>query len=392
MSLINEVLKDLEKRREPAPETDSSPLPRTTRKPHPARHLWWIGAAALGGLALHWVMNSTSPPLPDQQQPVLAQIASAENLSAPTESSPRPDAAPIEVIDSIEPIERIEPVSAPQVSPAADTSGDDSSARADQPKPETNETRTATEPEPPASPAVATTEETAPDDMVMPDSPEDSSAEADAHVGDEPEPESEGAIVIQRAEGEVEHFESARRALARGQQQLGMRRLQELLDNDPGHGEARLLLASTLIRRGETPRAINLLDEGLESARDPAALAERLGRLLIEGEEPARARQVLEAHAPALVDAPDYHQLLAVALRQLGDHQAAVAAYRQLSEVVPGRGAVWVGLGTSHESLGQTEQAREAYQQALAGNDPRATRFARQRLHAIERDNEDDGD
>jgi Tfp pilus assembly protein PilF len=106
--------------------------------------------------------------------------------------------------------------------------------------------------------------------------------------------------------------------------------------------------------------------------------------VLLEAGEAPRARDILVAHAPPIAEAPDYHLLLAAVHRQIGDHQAAMSHYRQLSESLPGRGQVWVGLGASLESLDRPAQAAEAYRRALNGDDSRAAAFARRRLAAIE--------
>ncbi|MFW5926715.1 MAG: tetratricopeptide repeat protein, partial [Wenzhouxiangella sp.] len=203
--------------------------------------------------------------------------------------------------------------------------------------------------------------------------------------------ESDPAITIERADEAAEErgdddLTAARRALARGRHELAERRLDRILASEPGHDEGRMLLADILLRQGEAARAARILDQGLEHSRQPAQLAARLGRILIEHDQTARAIEVLTDHAPPTATDPDYHQLLAAAHRQAGDHEAALATFRALSEVVPGRGAIWVGLGASLEALERHDEAIAAYRRALDADDPRAARFADQRLDALNPD------
>ena len=172
--------------------------------------------------------------------------------------------------------------------------------------------------------------------------------------------------------------------LARGQVQRAESRLRPIVRQQPELTEAHELLARALIQRGRTGQAAEVLEAGLAQAAQPEQLATLLGRLLIERGEIARARSILAEHAPPLAEAPEHHLLLAAAHRQFGDHEAAAEHYRRLAEILPRRGAVWVGLGASLESLERPSEAASAYNRAVDGDNARAARFARQRLDALE--------
>lgn len=385
MSLINDVLRDVERRRgDLSPgRRAAAPLPR--RGPR-LTLLWWLLPAAVAGVALHWFFSEPGPvhdpatrmnaSLADASPPASIEPAAlplADKPSAATpadtgEARPAPDASesdnegngsgttPATVEDVVE---SVEPISIPGADrQIAQTSTDDVPRH--EPAPAGN-TASAT-----ASPTSKPQERDAPDNTIS------------IRPADEAQPS-----------GTADELAAARRALARNQFSVAERRIRGILESEPGHNEARLMLAGALLRRGETARAARLLEDGLEASDRPAELASRLGRILLENGQTARAIGILESHAPEPIDDPDYHQLLAAAHRQAGDHESALSSYQALTEIVPGRGAVWIGLGASLEALDRPDEAVEAYQRARGTGDERAARFASQRLGVLEQANGD---
>lgn len=375
MSLINDVLKDLEQRRQPVNTAAAEPLPSRTRSGSGLKLFWWLGAAVVAGFVIHF--SFSSPP---------ASTVTPTNLplhAAMPEARPAPQPAAESTASELE-TESLPPTASVSA-PAADQPAAEAEAQAIEPTALPQPVAVVrTDPDRRQESATSTPERPATQDSAAP-----STRQASQH-----ERQPTDSIKIQRAsEAEAPdaqaELDAARRAIARGQHQEAGRRIEALLEREPGHDAARLLLANSLLQRGDARAAARLLDQGLAHSNQPTELSRLLGRILIDRGETARARQVLAAHAPDPVLDPDYHQLLAAAHRQAGDHQAAMESYRQLADIVPGRGAVWIGLGASLEALERNAEAREAYARALEGNDPRAARFARQRLNAL---NPADGD
>ncbi|WP_376695291.1 tetratricopeptide repeat protein [Wenzhouxiangella sp. EGI_FJ10305] len=379
MSLINDVLKDLERR--DAPEARQTPRPVQNRRSGSTLRSWrwplWLFAALAVGIVLHLSLNQGGPAVrPQETAPLTAQADPVKEPQAATDPDPsavseQPDSAtrveqdastsPPAQTQQPAPETTVEPV---EKQPPQQSAASNGETRTEQPAPASAtapEERSTSEPSPGPDPAPATSQSQAKDE--------------------------EPTISIRRSNQSPDASDplvAAKRFLARGQHQRAESRLRELIGEQPGLTEAHELLANTLIRQRRHDSAIRVLETGLDQARDSAPLATLLGRLLMERGELARARSVLAAHAPALSEAPDYHLLLAAAHRQFGDHEVAAALYRELTGILPRRGAAWIGLGASLESLQRQQEAVEAYNQALGGDDARAARFARQRLNALE--------
>lgn len=374
MSLINDVLREVERRRgHPSPAgRPSTPLPRRGSR---LSILWWIVPAAVAGVALHWVF-SESGPIDDSGAPMTASLGEA-STPAPIE--------PVAVETAIP--EAVEPLPDPEASPENETTAHAETAHAEPMAEDTREFPAPAESRQPTETSAdqAVLPEPAPAQKTIKPQPSESSSSPQRK-------ESNGAIAIEPADGKSasdpdDQLAGARRALARNQFSVAERRVRAILEAEPGHDEARLFLSAALLRRGETGRAARLLEAGLEPSDHPAPLAARLGRILIENGQTARAIEILASHAPQPIDDPDYHQLLAAAHRQAGDHESALTSYRSLTEIVPGRGAVWVGLGASLEALDRPDEAVEAYQRARGTDDRRAARFASQRISALKQAN-----
>ncbi|WP_376690403.1 tetratricopeptide repeat protein [Wenzhouxiangella sp. EGI_FJ10409] len=369
MSLINDVLKDLE-RRQAAPGR-GSPMPardRAGRSRHrPTRWPLWLLAAVATGAILHLSLDSPDPPgRSGEPRPLVAQ--------AEAKPEPRSIAAPADV-------EMPQPQAARQ--PERADAGDRPEITSPRPAPVAPDA--ADQPKAEARPVPAPTSDTV--SNPGPAAAEQRGSDSEAEPA---ETQGQDATISIRRSVEDDDAEAsdpladAKRLLARGQVHRAESRLRQVIRQRPDLTEGHELLARALMERERPQQAAEALEAGLAQAAGPDRLAALLGRLLLERGESARARSILAEHAPDMAEAPEHHLLLAAALRQTGDHEAAAEHYRRLSEVLPHRAAVWIGLGASLESLDRPAQAANAYNRATEGDDARAASFARQRLDALE--------
>lgn len=380
MSLINDVLRDLE-RRGAAPPARVSPSGASPARP--ARRLvwpWWLLSAVVVGILLHLAwrdfgVESSSLKLP----------ATAAQSVADPEPSEQPAQQPTRAPPTF--------LTAQVVSPAA-TAPAISPATSDQAVPSETPDRAMVSVDQLALPAAPATETRRTNSTGARPGAAGTAPPVAAETSENPpEQAREPVIRIERAQhaagADSESIIAARRALARGQTDLARHHLQAQLDRTPVDHEARLLLARVHDQSGHGSAAITLLEAGLNQP-EPAPIAAALARMLLERGQDERARDLLLDHAPAM-DAganADYHLLLAAALRQTGQHDQALVLYRALSETRPHWGQVWIGLGSTLETLDQPQAARSAYQRALQADDPRAIAFARGRLAALPQDTE----
>jgi tetratricopeptide (TPR) repeat protein len=130
------------------------------------------------------------------------------------------------------------------------------------------------------------------------------------------------------------------------------------------HPEALRLLARIQHRRDALDEAELLLEAALRLA--PNYLAARLDhvRVLIDEQKSLRARQEIDALVKLEPDNGYYLSLRAAACVGLGEHQQAIALYRQLLAASPGSADLHVSLGHALQIVGQQKEATESYQNA----------------------------
>lgn len=183
-----------------------------------------------------------------------------------------------------------------------------------------------------------------------------------------PEPAAVGSITMnpspdsRRTERE---YHAATRAAAAGNDVLAIRTLERVLLDSSGHHDARLLLASLHIRQQQHARAESVLKRGLSLHPDHAGSARLLARLLVSRGQHAEAIAYLESALAGATQDADYHALLAGLYQHSGNPAGAAQHYTEALALNPGRGEWWMGLGISREQTGNANAAGAAYRKAL---------------------------
>lgn len=140
--------------------------------------------------------------------------------------------------------------------------------------------------------------------------------------------------------------------------------LRHALSNDARHTRSREMLAGIYIKAGRLVEAGQLLSEGVRINPSYSQFAKLYARVLLEQNNVARAISVLERRLPVQSQDPDYYALLAALHQRTGNHLRAAEVYEGVLKVRPRAGVWWIGLGISLETLGKSEQARGAYEKA----------------------------
>lgn len=206
---------------------------------------------------------------------------------------------------------------------------------------------------------------------------EDAAAAGDMHKRQRP------LTPAQRAE---QAYRYALAEFARGDASKGEQSLRAALRMEPDYLPAREVLAGVLLRGGRLVEAGELLREGLQRAPDHALFARLYARVLLAQGQTDAAVHLLERHRHAAgAQQPDYDALLAALYQRSGRYAQAAGLYRRLVILRPGAGAWWLGLGLALEGAGKSGQAVEAYRQALGtGALPAASRtYVQQRLSVL---------
>lgn len=162
--------------------------------------------------------------------------------------------------------------------------------------------------------------------------------------------------------------------------------LRRALSYDPANIRSRILLAGLMIKQGRWVETVGLMQQGLKQRPDNTDFLKLYARVLMQLDRDHEAIQVLREHAPGIAADPNYYALLAALDQRQHDHRDAAKIYANILKLRPDTGAWWVGLGISLEALGKTKQAQEAYARArktgsLVGE---LARFTDKRLVALD--------
>ena len=160
-------------------------------------------------------------------------------------------------------------------------------------------------------------------------------------------------------------YQEAYRYLQKNNPSMGKQKLLSALEMYPSHIKAREILAGIYIRSGHYVDAAALLKEGIRLIPEYSLFAKLYARVLLEQNNPHEAIKVLEKGATVLEVEPDYYALLAATYQRVDKHQQAIKLYLQLVKLQPGAGVWWLGLGISLEKSGKNTEALEAFQRAL---------------------------
>ena len=350
MSLINQMLTDLEARRGGNLRNVDHALDGLSSIPASAGHrqrrsLLLVGVVLLLGLgvaATVWYLRFR----PENPLPVLAPAGAPAATEAPAASPPlaQPVAQPVILADAPTP---------PPAAPLAATPPSPSS-------PPANALPTAA-----ATPAPAS--DAAPPKAAAPRSPSRVTGETSSNPAKASAPMVEQPGSFHRAPAvnvpaaDALAYERALRRLDGGASD----ELQSFVAGHPTHVAARERLALAWLAAGQTDAAETLLRAGLQSNPKEIRFARLLGHSLLSRGLAQEALTLLRPLAPAMTKDPDYHALLAAAEQGTGAHALAATRYRGLLQLQAANGQWLVGLGISLAALGDAQAAAAAFNRAL---------------------------
>jgi len=353
MSLLNQMLNDLEQRRA---ESGSAPTLHREVRPLPAaprRSPAWIPFALLvvgliGGGLYGWfrygpvapppvpaLLDAVLPPLTVATPPPVAPIGEI----APLSGTALPDAAEHPVATSA----GKGPAATLRLSESLSVPRLPGRAPAAMPQAEPQH----------AVPAAAIPAQAPVQEAVQ--------ASADASTGIE-----KRALEPNPREQAERLYRSALSQLAQGREQDGMATLNAALRSDPEHAAARQLLIKLNIDRRAYEAAGAELEEGLRRLPQQTGWAMLLSRIKLDRGDPEGALAVLERHESHAGSAADYQAAIAAVLQRLNRLSESSARYLRAAQNEPTNGRWWLGLGMVNEASGKAAEARSAYRNAVA--------------------------
>ena len=405
MSLINQMLQDLDARRETG---DSAPLPPSVRPLPPAppssRGKWLVlaalGVAVLAGYIVWPGEQQTSVIETTLVRPAVQVLAPAKDTANPAP----PPAAPA----SIEPVREVVDTTPGAVAEASEEADkldtpavqvEDSTAMSEKPataatvsaapvalvKPEAakqeaaptrvDETRSAAaKNKPTAKPSEERSAETRKADAQSassrPGRPQENTVRPMASAASEPaaSPARRGAIerseLSSRPDTAEALYRKAMAAIDHGQRDEAKDLLHEALRADALHVAALQQLVKSLLESRRVDEAMEVLRDGLRVRPAQSAWAMSLARLQVDRGDLAGAAQTLQEGLPAAFNNPDYLGFAGHLQQRLGNGKEAATLYQGATRMAPGDGRWWLGLGLAMESEGRNDQAVAAFQRA----------------------------
>jgi MSHA biogenesis protein MshN len=412
MSLINQMLQDLDKRRASGAERGALPdqvrvLPREEMHSMP----WWlIGISAVAALVavFAWQFNhQPAAPAPVAQTP-------APPDALPTQSSPlpgtpdRPASRLALQLEKVPPsVPRVperatgtaseaqtagKPAPAPVVVAAVVASGSAVPAKAPPAAVKAEPAKPAAptaEPPKPASPAAAASVTVA----IAPIKPAISTPKTAEVV---PETKAQAALVNSQIDKRAQtltpqqqaenDYREAANFLNQGRLAEAQEGFRRALQNYPAHIGARQGLFGLLVDAKKNGEAEQLLQEGLALNPNQSGFAMALGSLQYERGDIAGAIETMQKSAPAAQSSPDYLARFAGLLQRQSRHREAIDNYQAALRLAPGSGVWLMGLGISLQALNRNGEAQEVFRRAKSSNtlNPELQAFVDQRLKQLQ--------
>lgn len=160
-------------------------------------------------------------------------------------------------------------------------------------------------------------------------------------------------------------YRSALNQFAQGRDADGGATLNAALKTDPGHVAARQLLIRRQLEQQAPDAAQVTLEAGLQRHPEQTGWAMLLSRLLIDRGDLAGALAVLERHQHHAPASADYRAAIAAVQQRMNAYGEAELNFLRATQLDPGNGRWWIGLGMVRESQNRHLEARDAYQNAL---------------------------
>ena len=157
------------------------------------------------------------------------------------------------------------------------------------------------------------------------------------------------------------------------------------LELDPENQEARQALVGLLVQANRLEEAEGVLEEAVKLSPKQTGFYVTLARLQAHRGDNTRAIATLEKGLEHAQGSAEYAAFLATLLQREGQHEKAIEQFQAALRARPNVGVWWVGLGVSLQAANHPEAAADAYRQARAtGNlHPHLAALAEQRLRQL---------
>jgi MSHA biogenesis protein MshN len=340
MSIINQMLRDLDARHASTNERAGLPAGLRTLPPERTRPVWpWLllVGGLIAGVVIAWFLLGQIPATAPVTMP--APVTAAPQAATPAATAPL-TTTPAPVVETSVPVP-VQPVIS-----AAPPPPEPKPALAPVPAP-----KSVPAPVPVAKAAI---EKPAPT-VAPPSAPVAQVGEA--RIDKQPK----GIPAHELAEAE---YRKGMQAAGSGDHVAAIPALRRALDIEPRHAKARQALLSVLASSRQWEEVKQVVQSGLELDPARTGWATILARLQHEQGNPEGALKTLEAYAMHAAGDADYQGLFAVLLQKRQRFAEAAQRYQAALALRPGEGRWWYGLGLALEGAGRLDEAKAAFGKA----------------------------
>ncbi|MFN3883978.1 MAG: tetratricopeptide repeat protein, partial [Rhodocyclaceae bacterium] len=367
MSIINQMLRDLDARQASSQERAGLPSGLRALPPEPRRRAqpWMLLAIGLivGAVAVWFITSQTVPPA----------VTPTEKTAA---SQPAPAPADLPAAPAESPPVAAEPAFSPPPALAAAAVATAPTPHSTPPPAANAKPALAEKPQAPVSAPTAKT--------IAPPSPA-SIGEKARQAAPAAEPVEAKATAPDTGEARIDkqpktpptreraetEYRKGMQAASQGDPAAALPALRRALELDPHHAKARQALLAVLANGRQWEEVKRVAQAGLELEPTRTGWAMLLARLQYEEGAVEAALQTLEKHAAHAANDADFHALHAFLLQKRRHHAEAAQHYQAALRLRPDEGRWWYGLGLALEAAGRAEEARMAFVKAReAGNLP----------------------
>ena len=183
----------------------------------------------------------------------------------------------------------------------------------------------------------------------------------------------------QRADAE---FRQAVAAMQQGHIAEAIAGYRAVLRLDTGHDEARQALVALLLESKQGAEAERVLQERLNAKPGHTGFAMLLARLQVEHDALEQAAATLEKSLPYADAQADYQAFFAALLQRRNRHKEAISHYQIALQLAPDNGVWLMGYGISLQAAQRTDDARVAFRRALDSKtlSPELQAFVQQKI------------
>ncbi len=161
-----------------------------------------------------------------------------------------------------------------------------------------------------------------------------------------------------------ETYQQAINFIGVGKYPIAIDILKNIVDKNPTYAAARETLCELLLQQGDRKSANYFVMAGLKLQPDYLPFVEFRAHILADENKPKEALSLLESFSPSIVENPNYHAFIAALYQRIGDANMSAKLYEQLLHVDSEKAVWWVGLGIALESQGRMHEAAGAYARA----------------------------